>query len=257
MKKKSFTLIELLVVIAIITILAAILLPALNQAREQGKSISCINTLKQIGACQQMYASDNHDFISPHRIESNSHYSPYAAGNYVRWPHALGPYAPGLFLEKYKHDLYKGNSAFNNWDTPMRYYSVPKCPSYVIGGIMTDIFGNRINSDENVYEVSWGGYGQNVYLSPGLNPWRKIGSVVKPSEVMINCDNGLDGAGRTWRRNRAAFPHRGSHNYLLVDGHAASSHDKGYNRWGTENEDAPYIYYPDGTRPYNGLWKSW
>ena len=73
-RKHCFTLIELLVVIAIIAILAGMLLPVLNAARDKAKSIQCVSNLRQIGTGLIGYTTDNQDYLPPANIYTESRY---------------------------------------------------------------------------------------------------------------------------------------------------------------------------------------
>ena len=69
---KIFTLIELLIVVAIIAILAGMLLPALNAARDKAKAIQCSGNFSSIGKAAMMYAADWHDYLPPGSNGDNS-----------------------------------------------------------------------------------------------------------------------------------------------------------------------------------------
>lgn len=91
--RQNFTLIELLIVIAIIAILAGILLPALNKARQSALNISCVNNLKQLSYAEAGYEGD-YQYMTPGLSWNDSLH-----GKGV-WYELLGPYAQPLFQRK-------------------------------------------------------------------------------------------------------------------------------------------------------------
>ena len=85
--QSAFTLIELLVVIAIIAILAAILLPALQQARARGQDAGCKGNLKQMGIAVSMYTQNNKDYYP-----CLPYYSDVKSEDGVCWDAQIAPY---------------------------------------------------------------------------------------------------------------------------------------------------------------------
>ena len=228
MKKRArcFTLIELLVVIAIIAILAAILLPALNSARERGRSASCLSNMKTYGTALPMY---NEDYDG---------YNCYAAGeNYgSAWVATFN-----LFLGPYMGIKDSGNKPYLITRTTPRYEAAFMCPS-------EDTVGFRGFEYCHAYWVShyignttyrWVQGGGNpgimgTFYSWGWEP-AKASRIKWASEVFVigehsnqrNNSPSFAATGNTdlgtkeGLQKNLAMRHNGKSNLLFVDGHAA------------------------------------
>ena len=107
----GFTLIELLVVIAIIAILAAMLLPALQQARERGRTSKCTSNVKNIAALLQFYTDDNDSILPPSYMSPDdpklSWSKTMAVGGYVK-----DTTDPILFCPKNRTEITASNSRY-------------------------------------------------------------------------------------------------------------------------------------------------
>ncbi len=120
-KRTNFTLIELLVVIAIIAILAAMLLPALNQAREKGRAAACIGNLRQLGQIGQFYLDANDGYFFP------AGYNKGTTTTAVYWTQTLADFDPAADFNKPGSVIYCPKTQFHPASSSRRYF-----PGYAI-----------------------------------------------------------------------------------------------------------------------------
>ena len=147
-RKKGFTLIELLVVIAIIAVLMAILMPALNRAREQGKRSTCLYNLKQLTLAWIMYADDNDDkLINGDNGEYTSMYSqgrPFDDSHYNETPWVLRDYNLTVTAEKRK-SIEEGS--LYPYARTLDLYGCPTVGKIVRSGVQEEILRTYSISD--------------------------------------------------------------------------------------------------------------
>ena len=203
--QSAFTLIELLVVIAIIAILAAMLLPALGQARNRARSAQCINKLKNLGHLSSQYNADNNDFIPMARTRDD--YPNYASTWFPAWYLQLSPYM-GIQRKTNSYDQFKNEADKTRvvrcpaeesapGKEKYNYYSInfnvanraPEVGPMKIGKIIqvplpgSKCYINDVNSNDLVFWNTNNGYtnrhsnGINMVMFDGHCEWRSYGFV--------------------------------------------------------------------------------
>jgi len=253
-REKQFTLIELLVVIAIIGILASLLLPALDRAKDVAKRVKCQNNQRQICLATCVYA-DDHDGMFPHCVSEVTVLC-YGIGTVPEmscWPLRLNSYL--------KAPIYEANGGVEKTRTDTVY----TCPgSYPYG--WRGFHGLDLSPDR--FKATGGNYCINCYLfistDDNVAPIR-LYKVLQASEMVVfQCPTQFGGGGdyehagtgqyqtvftTSGTANRGYF-HTGNTvmNAVMADGHTEAHTFQDL----MTTHDLPSIYHPN-THP---LWRN-
>ncbi len=200
-KARNFTLIELLVVIAIIAILAAMLLPALKQARETARQSYCMNNLKQFGNVHQFYISDYDDYCIPTYVDDT------VMGGLKGWYNYTHLYLPNPCIvsypgEKGKPPYFCANNA--RWYSGGSYYTNYSW-NYNLGSVSWKNTGCRQVKQQEILKPS-----EFCFMADGAdtdtNSYYLAGAL---GQVLVQYSNYAIGN-----------YHRGGTNLQFLDGHA-------------------------------------
>ena len=221
--RQGFTLIELLIVIAIIAVLAAMLLPALQQARGRAHSTKCLGNAKQLITGCLMYSSDNADIVL-HAMQSGD-----CGGILDRaWLGKLGRYCGGRILGG--GEKYESVSDFKAAVCP----SVPTRFGYAYNGLGMGMLANVHKAAAFVPTGSAGYNGINFVAK--LSRYRAPGRKIVFGDVYLAARSYEDDAkfssvrpylkadGQSWGWSQLNFRHSDGANIGYLDGHASAAH---------------------------------
>ena len=252
MKKKNFTLIELLVVIAIIAILAAILLPALQSARERSRSSSCVNNLKNLGAIAMQYRGDNREMWpsttgTPDSLNPPSVLTAKKLPGSFQWPCCL---IRGKYISDFRYDNNKWRES-PGFSCPTIGYQKITVKSTENG--TPQVYGtpglNRIDHVGYCWQLNMTTLdGPYIYANPSSlttlgGGWKKQYTSSSPSKRLWFADTAYFDSSSPVVHQRSVFyapgdgfngdrpqlypAHSGRVNFATQDGHVASADPEG------------------------------